>query len=277
MGRASPDHPPTLSDHRVASRNADRTGSAAIRSAGRLASAARTRGMSPAAHASPSATRSSAGGSRAASSSAEPLERPRSDECPLERQTQVARLRSRQHGPLGACQAGPSSRAMSAMSCGEPRSLLRPMSPARETTVMECPSHSVLMRVCHAFPVAPGWTSITSSESTSGSPADDLGESVHHDLTLGQPNGCALSSNERVGQERFDDLLDRVRRCQEVDIDRRSRVRVDGHRDAPTDGIRNARGAQDAHDGSKLLEKIRHTALGERNTTQCPTSFSARE
>ena len=156
---------------------------------------------------------------------------------------------------------------MSAMSCGEPRSLLRSMSPARETTVTECPSHSVLVRVCHAFPVAPGWTSITSSDEHLRVPGDDLGEPVHHDLALGQPNGCSLSSNEPVRQERFDDLLDRVRRCQEVDIDRRSRVRVDGHRDAPTDRIRNARGAQDAHDGSKLLEEIRHAALGERNTT----------
>ena len=34
----------------------------------------------------------------------ESLERPRSDECPLERQTQVARVRGRQPGPLGAGQ-----------------------------------------------------------------------------------------------------------------------------------------------------------------------------
>ena len=56
----------TSLSRRLASRNADRTGSAATRSSERLASPARTTVKSRAAHASPSATRSASGASAAA-------------------------------------------------------------------------------------------------------------------------------------------------------------------------------------------------------------------
>ena len=61
----------------------------------------------------------------------------------------------------------------------------------------------------------------------------DLGESMHHDLALGQPRGHGLSLNEPVRRERPGDRGKNGRRRQEIDIDGRPRAGVDGHRDSP--------------------------------------------
>ena len=77
---------------------------------------------------------------------------------------------------------------------------------------------------------------------------DDLRQAMHHDLARSQSRGRPLAADEPMGQERLDDLLDGIRRRQEVDIDRRPRIRVDRHRDAATDRVRNPRAAEGAHD-----------------------------
>jgi len=97
-----------------------------------------------------------------------------------------------------------------------------------------------------------------------GIPGDNLGEPMHHDLALSQPRGCPLAPNEPVGQEHLDDLHDGLWWRQEVDIDRCPRVRVNRHRDAPADRVRNPSAAEGAHDRSKFLEQVRHAGLGGR-------------
>src|SRR5436309_585701 len=107
---------------------------------------------------------------------------------------------------------------------------------------------------------------------------DDLGEPMHHDFALGEPRGRSFASDEPEGHDRIDDLRHSVWRRQEVDIDRRSRVRVDGHRDSPTDRIRDTSAGEHTHDGSKLLEEVRHRP-GARQTARgdalIPSSFAA--
>jgi hypothetical protein len=128
------------------------------------------------------------------------------------------------------------------------------MSPSRDTTVTGCPSHSAVVRVCHARAVAPGSTSMTIG-------GNDLREPMHHDFAPGQSRGGRRASHESGGREGLHDLRDGVRRGEKIDIDGRPRVREDGHRDAPTDGVRDPRASERDHHTSKLLEEIQRDAL----------------
>jgi hypothetical protein len=102
---------------------------------------------------------------------------------------------------------------MSARSWGEPRSLLSSMSPSRETTVTGCPSHSASIRVCHCALCRAGANLDHVEHEYLGVPGHDLGESMHHDLALGQPRGNGLSLNEPVRRERSVDRGQNGRRA----------------------------------------------------------------
>src|SRR6266542_3165978 len=93
-------------------------------------------------------------------------------------------------------------------------------------------------------------------------PWHDLGESMHHDLALGQPRGHGLSPNEPVGRERRGDRRKNGRRGQEIDIDGRPRAGVDGHRDSPADRVGHTSSAEGRHYGPKFLVEVGHASLG---------------